>query len=912
MISSRVSRVGRVVALVLGGAALMEGCGSGGSTGDTSASGTSPSSTSGGGGATSGGGGSAAACTVTAPGPSRGSAIAITPNDTRIVAVNRDVGSVSVLSVDYESDQPKLSLVAEIPVGGEPWQVAIDGCGKSAYVVLRKDQKVVKIDGIDGEEPVKGATADVGSEPTGVALTPNNSKLYVANWVDGTLSVLDPRTLAKLGTVDLNPVLVETGALGKVTPRAALAHPRALSITNNGDGSDEDEAVYVTEWFSVRNGPESANGSNADTNQDGLVYKVKVGDGTASRITLPAVANTGFKDTRGLDTGCFPNQVGAITINGGFAYVTSICASPVGPIGVFTGKNAGSVCNPAQAEVDCGFGGVCTAGKCAPNPRNVQSTTHPAVSVIDLAEGKATTALLDQSFLALYNSKNVPDDASRRLPHIANDIAFLPKSGVAYFSANGADAVFRVRYDVMTSEILEVGSPNNPDFINLAPGSITNTALRGQNPVGLIVANTHTFAFTANEVTRNVTAISLPKQIVAGSDANDPRVLATTALPQDVKGQAALRGKRFFNTGMGRWSLKGQGWGSCQACHMDGLTDNVTWYFARGPRQSTSLDGSFASNDPSDRRIFNWTAIFDEVADFEGNTRGISGGVGALVTVNGNPPAASDRIDLADTTLFPPSGAAGLSGSAIEVTNNNSVLKDWDDITTYVQSIRSPRAPRGLAAASVSAGETLFKDLATGGRCQGCHGGAKWTVSHVFYTPGGASTEALKAKAWSAAELTAAGFPSALLPASTPAAQVMRFGGANPAALDQILCVLRPVGTFGVSPAGINLVAELRQDMTTPAQGNAADGKGYNSPSLLGLAVGAPYFHAGNARTLEELFSPAFGGHWKALTKNANFLLQTDDIESLVAYLLSIDEGTPALPIPAGATDKGGDFCVSP
>lgn len=40
--------------------------------------------------------------------------------------------------------------------------------------------------------------------------------------------------------------------------------------------------------------------------------------------------------------------------------------------------------------------------------------------------------------------------------------------------------------------------------------------------------------------------------------------------------------------------------------------------FARGPRQSTSLDGSFSKKDKNDRRILNWTAIVDELSDFEG------------------------------------------------------------------------------------------------------------------------------------------------------------------------------------------------------------------------------------------------------------------------------------------------------
>src|SRR5439155_26669543 len=144
---------------------------------------------------------------------------------------------------------------------------------------------------------------------------------------------------------------------------------------------------------------------------------------------------------------------------------------------------------------------------------------------------------------------------------------------------------------------------------------------KGQNPIGLSVAHTNTgFAWATSEVTRNLTGIDLNVQAVAGGAAA-PAVFASSALPAaGSEGDKILKGKRFFNTGLARWSLKAQGWGACQSCHSDGLTDNVTWYFARGPRQSISLDGSFSSKDPHDQRIFNWTAIFDEISDFELNT----------------------------------------------------------------------------------------------------------------------------------------------------------------------------------------------------------------------------------------------------------------------------------------------------
>ena len=75
----------------------------------------------------------------------------------------------------------------------------------------------------------------------------------------------------------------------------------------------------------------------------------------------------------------------------------------------------------------------------------------------------------------------------------------------------------------------------------------------------------------------------------------------------------------------------------------------------------------------------------------------------------------------------------------------------------------------------------------------------------------------------------------------------MRFANGNAAALDQIQCILRPVGTFGKADGVMGQVVERRQDMTTPAQGDQLNGNGFNPPSLLGMQVGAPYLHAGGA-----------------------------------------------------------------
>lgn len=837
--------------------------------------------------------------------PHSGAAIAISPDDSLALAVNRDVGSVSLLSMAYDKEAlTEIALRKELPIGpgSEPYQVVFAPDGNYAYVILRRDQALVKIGSLTSE-PKLLSRATVGSEPTGLALNGAGTRAYVTNWNDGTLSVVDTSTMQVVRTVDLNAALVQTGFLGDVKPRAALAHPRSVAI---GDG-----ALYVTEYFAQQLEAESIDGSNSDTHKVGLVYKITLPDWSVSTIALSALADMGFKDDKNGQAGCYPNQLQSIAINNGYAYVLSVCASPKGPLGVkVTTTKCATVadCTGVQPACVTPFAGA--PDNICVDVASVKTTTAPVLSIIDTRTGRELGSgpqNLNARFDAVFKAAQT-EAAKQRFPLFASEIAFVPGATVGYVSANGSDAVFRFQTDAMTGEIQTVGATTNA-FIDLVPSGLA-AEKAGKNPIGMAVAHIHKkVALVANDVSRNVSALDFNTQAIAGGAAR-PLVTASASLP--VAGSDAdrvLRGKRFFNTGTGRWSLAGQGWGACQSCHSDGLTDNVTWYFARGPRQSTSLDGSFASTHPDDQRIFNWTAIFDEVADFEANTRGVSGGVGAIVSEVSAPPATADRID------FQGLGHAALSGSARQAADPASSLgladpprlNDWNDIEKYLQSIRSPRAPTNLDPGLVESGRELFNEQAN---CAGCHGGEKWTVSRRFYTPSAITNTALNTTPLSVSP----DFPLALLPARVTANQTLRFAGGNAAALDSILCVLRAVGTYDISEVGVG-IAEVRADMATPAQGDgtpAGEGRGYNVPSLLGVSTGAPYLHAGGARTLEALFTNTFASHHQALA--ANFLTESDanarndQVAALVQYLLSIDEQSafPGLP---GTGATGGSLC---
>src|SRR5688572_5006981 len=82
---------------------------------------------------------------------SHGSALDIAEDDDLLVAVNRDVGTVTV----FEIAGTVLTKKAEIAVCAEPYQVALAPSGDRGFVVCRKDQKLVRIDALR-TAPVKG------------------------------------------------------------------------------------------------------------------------------------------------------------------------------------------------------------------------------------------------------------------------------------------------------------------------------------------------------------------------------------------------------------------------------------------------------------------------------------------------------------------------------------------------------------------------------------------------------------------------------------------------------------------------------------------------------------------------------------------------------------------------------------
>ena len=82
--------------------------------------------------------------------------------------VNPEDNSVSFFTT---SNNQRLSKV-DLGAGAEPWSIVLAPDSTTAYVANRAKATVVKVTGINTATPTVGTPVSVGSEPTGLALSP--------------------------------------------------------------------------------------------------------------------------------------------------------------------------------------------------------------------------------------------------------------------------------------------------------------------------------------------------------------------------------------------------------------------------------------------------------------------------------------------------------------------------------------------------------------------------------------------------------------------------------------------------------------------------------------------------------------------------------------------------------------------
>jgi YVTN family beta-propeller protein len=738
----------------------------------------------------------------------------------------------------------------------------------SAVAVSNNDKLIVQVNPDDDSVSFINTATDtrtaklaVGNEPASVVIGPDDKTAFVANRADATVMKItgidtgNPSVTAtvQVGSEPTGIALSPTGAKLVVTEfaegRVSLIDTASMTVTTS-------KPVYSPRAVAISN-----NGDTNDNDEKVVVtefYGTPTGQeatdssriGKVDLFNLNGLSEAGTVSFDPISPGAFvptatsPNQLASVAIFGDKFFVTAVGASPDG-----TPKFNENVF-PLLL-----IGQVSTASKIA------------TISIADAIKAQVTAS--PKFFMAdLIDVATVGDS-------------------ILYLLGRGADAVQRV---VLTGgSSVTLGSTTPPvQQIDLLGGGC-------KNPIGLVTPNDTSDSkkmYVNCWVSRTATVVALDQQKAVTK-------IQSADLPAIGSVEAKVNnGERFYFTGRGRWSQ--EAWSSCGTCHPDGLSDNITWRFPTGPRQSISMDGTFSHGFGTQKeRILNWTAERDEIIDFERNTRLVSGGLGAVTTGTCATPPANDisgetilNLNPNNVGVKPPATddkqgllvQLGLPVQEVQdgIVTGPSCVKDWDDIDAFVKTIRPPKGRRTLDAASVTRGEAAFRE----GSCQNCHGGPGFSLSRRFYTPSSATNDALSKLDFVA-------------PGHTKMIQAELASVGDPIAPAQVACVLRELGTFGALNPAETATLEKRQGNVLVAQGQFS---GFNIPSLYGLSLGAPYLHHGQAKTLNDLFSdPRWNLH--LLSGNNTFTLTPQKRLDLISYLFSID-ATTAEVAPANGSDK--------
>lgn len=614
--------------------------------------------------------------------PTSSGPIAITSDDRYVWVANPDNDSVSVINVRFDANVK----VAEVRVGKEPQNVAISPDDKWVFV-SNTVSGTVSVIRANPNNPRVVQNIRVGTEPYGMAFTPNGERLYVANARSNNVSVIDAHEWRVVKTI--NNVGLE---------------PRGIAITNNGDQYDDDEKVYVTQFFAVDR-PGVLIG--ADDYKEGRVTVISTRHNRVIKeVVLNPQADSGFKSngsalkripattttppTFDVTTGAFPNFLNAVVIKGNKAYLPNNAASPDGPV---------------RFNV------------------NVQAF----LSVIDTdkdAEGEVGGQ--KQTINMNRGIQFEPASGKKLFLGVPWQIAFKHNSNEGYVTAAAANIAVKVVLD--SNGTPTINAPKQAGD----PGSIIRIPV-GQNPRGIVINSTDDRAYVMNEVSRDVYVLNLETNTTKS-------IVRSARLPLAGTEEARIQlGKAIFNSSTGvnlpelgpdaviGQRLSSEGWSGCVSCHAFGTTDQVVWIFGAGPRRSVHLNGSFNPHNPKDQKILNYSAIFDEVQDFENNIRGVSGGLGLITLADG-------------VTQDPTLNAFTLA--------NTGRSKGLDALSEYVAHIRTPISPLANVrpwtqlGREIAIGRQLFEQVG----CVNCHSGGGWSVSRRDYTPPPAATEIVNAQ----------------------------------------------------------------------------------------------------------------------------------------------------------------------
>jgi YVTN family beta-propeller protein len=783
--------------------------------------------------------------------PTRSTTIALTFDETRLVVVNREANSVSIIQVKDANGNDVTNKLTEIAVGQEPRCVAIHPTDRAAYVTNGITGTVSVIDLVQGTEVKQ---IPVGTEPRGCALTPDGSLLYVANHTEGTVPIL----VIPSGN-PLNPILDGAVQVG--------GRPTAIAIS--------DDRVFVTQIFAELN-PDfkdptfEGNGEARDLGKRGVVQAFPVGNANPSitKITLAPLPDSGFNANR-VAPNNFCNTVPPAQSNI-FCPDPKNLANPLNtdnPQGVFPNQLLSALIRNNRLFLP-------NIGAQPEPPQVFNVNVQALVNVVNTRKLVEVGAGRTDRNLNVQIAKEDAEPPPSLARTFANDIVAIDANAAGdtfLIVSRGGNQVLRAKLaDPATGEL---------NILNAAGTGVDCRLQTGNLPSGVAMRQDGTRGYANNEANFSVTSMNIEDGVCLTLQLD---VASSTPPAPGSFEHAVLLGKIAFFTALGipdndilgtpirdiiPRNFKGKqskdAWSSCGSCHPDGLADGVTWIFGTGPRQTKPLDGMFnKGTNMEDQGLLNWSSIRGSNTDFNNNSRATQGGCGF----------ASDDFDPGQCFA---KGAMTIANPAIYdhgIVQGGSDALDVQTLWIFaaVRALNQPQ-PSNLAA-----GAAVFKD-----NCASCHGGAKWTKSQIFHRDNPAAI----------AQNMAPLDPGVTRLAAAPPVQLLANEFFSFTCNNLTIKYLEKVGTFDIKNP-----LEIRDNA---AASTAFGVNGFNVPSLLSINYHAPYLHRGQAQTLEDVFRlHGLGPDGQEFPPKTTIQTQLTAAQrgNLLVFLKAIDGTTDSIP----------------
>ena len=265
--------------------------------------------------------------------PTHSSPIAINPTDRLIWVVNPSDDSVSVIRPDNNT------RLAKIAVGDEPQSIALTPDNRYAYVANAAGNSVTVIRINDPAWGTFSAAVDTtvgpngemttGAEPWNIVCSPDGKRVFVANSGQDTITVINTATRGILGHVDLR------NSLANDPDRNRRFQPRGLAVTVDNSKLYVTRFLSFTKPGGRQGDDLGKEGLVAILELN--TGSANIADYRPVRVLPLAPQITGFKfpgltNPPAPDTAAFPNQLQSIVLRGESAYLPNIAASPTGPL----------------------------------------------------------------------------------------------------------------------------------------------------------------------------------------------------------------------------------------------------------------------------------------------------------------------------------------------------------------------------------------------------------------------------------------------------------------------------------------------------------------------------------------------------------------------------------------------------